>query len=128
MEQEKVKSDIDKKFYLISAVNLVPCIILGGGLNSDSLVLMAALVVLVINHTVLVKIVKSVTMAASGEGDASRSLGRILLLLGVKFLLLFTLISLIYVYKKELMTKLFMIIFFQLIIQVVSIKNNYQNS
>ncbi len=128
MEEKKVNKDIDWKFYLISAVNLIPCAILGGGLTIDTAVLMGALLVLVINHTVLVKIVKSVTMAASGEGDASRSLGRILILMGLKFFLLFGLIALIYFYKKELITKLFMIIFFQLIIQVVSIKNNYQNS
>jgi hypothetical protein len=92
-------------------------------------VLVGALAVLVANHTILVKIVQSVTSAASGEGpEASRSITRILILMGLKFLMLFGLIALIYVYKRNLITKLFMIIFFQLIIQVVSIKNNYQNS
>jgi hypothetical protein len=128
MEEKKVTKDIDPKFYLISAVNLAPCLILGGGFNLDSAVLAAALVVLVINHTILIKIVKSVTQSASGLSDAPLSLGRILVLLGLKFTLLFGLIGLIYFYKKQLLTKLFMIIFFQLIIQVVSIKNNYQNS
>jgi len=129
MEEKTVKKPIDKKFYLLSAVNIIPCVVLGGGLTLDSLVLIGALVVLVANHTVLVNIVKSVTEAASGEGtNASRSLGRILILMGLKFTLLFGLIALIYFYKKALITKLFAIIFFQLIIQVVSIKNNYQNS
>ncbi len=127
MEEKKVAKEIDPKFYLISAVNLAPCVILGGGLTYDSLALAGALVVLVINHAVLVKIVKSVTNA-SNDGDASRQLGRILILMGLKFALLFGLIALIYIYKKQLLTKLFMIIFFQLIIQIVSIKNNYQNS
>jgi hypothetical protein len=128
MEQKEVKKDIDKKFYFLSAFNIIPAVILGGGLTLDSVALVASLVVLVLNHTVLVKIVKSVTEAASGAGDASRSLTRILILMGLKFTLLFGLIAVIYFYKKELITKLFLIIFFQLIIQVVSIKNNYQNS
>jgi hypothetical protein len=129
MEKETVKKDIDKKFYLISAINIIPAVILGGGLTLDSAVLIGALLVLVANHTILVKIVKSVTEAASSEGgNASRSMGRILILMGLKFTLLFGLIALIYFYKKALITKLFAIIFFQLIIQVVSIKNNYQNS
>lgn len=125
MEEKK----IDKRFYLLSAINLIPALILGGGLTTESLALVGALVVLVVNHTVLVKIVQSVTMAASGEGaDALRQLGRVLILLFLKFALLFGLVALIYFYKKELVTKLFLIIFFQLIIQVVSIKNNYQKS
>lgn len=122
------KKELDKKFYLYSAFNIIPCLILGGGFNVNSLILIGALVILVLNHTVLVNIVKSV-VAAGGDGvDAKRQTGRILVLMGLKFLLLFGLIALIYFYKKELITKLFLIIFFQLIIQVVSIKNNYQNS
>jgi hypothetical protein len=129
MEEKKLKKLIDKKFYYLSSFNIIPCLILGNGLTLDALVLVGALIVLVLNHTVLVNIVKSVTEAATAEGkDASRSLGRILILMGLKFSLLFGLIALIYLYKKALITKLFAIIFFQLIIQVVSIKNNYQNS
>ena len=124
-----MEKKIDKKFYILSAINIIPAVVLGGGLTLDSLVLIGSLLALVINHSLLVKIVQTVTTAASGQGDAERSsLGRILILLGLKFLVLFGLIALIYIYKKELITKLFMIIFFQLIIQVVSIKNNYQNS
>jgi hypothetical protein len=129
MEQEKkVKPDIDKKFLLLSAINIIPALILGGGLTTDSAVLIGALAVLMVNHTILVKVVKSVTAAANSDGGAPQSAGRILILLGLKFGLLFALIGLIYFYKKALITKLFLIIFFQLIIQVVSIKNNYQNS
>lgn len=124
MEEKK----IDKRFYILSAVNIIPAIILGGGLTINSLVLIGALAVLVANHTVLVKIVQSVTMASVEEGGASRQLSRILILMFLKFALLFGVVALIYLYKKELITKLFLIIFFQLIIQVVSIKNNYQNS
>jgi hypothetical protein len=124
-----MEKKIDKRFYLLSAINIIPAIILGGGLTIDSLILIGALIILVINHTILVKIVQSVTNAASGQGDAGQSsVGRILMLLGLKFLMLFGLVAIIYFYKKGLVTKLFLIIFFQLIIQVLSIKNNYQNS
>jgi hypothetical protein len=119
-----MEKKIDKKFYLLSSVNIISALILGGGLTMDSLALMGALVVLVINHTVLVNIVRSVTMAASG--DTPQSVGKILMLMGLKLLMLFSIIALIYFYKKELITKVFLIIFFQLIIQIVSIKNNYQ--
>ncbi len=123
------KKEIDKRFYLLSAVNLIPAIILGGGLTLDSLALAGALVVLVLNHTVLVTIVNSATSTASENGrSASSQMGRILGLMLLKFCLLFGVVAMIYFYKKELITKLFLIIFFQLIIQVVSIKNNYQNS
>lgn len=122
------KKEIDKRFYVLSALNIIPAVILGGGLTYDSLALIGSLIVLVLNHTVLVNIVKSVVASGQDGGDAQRHLGRILVLMLLKFLLLFGLIAIIYFYKKELITKLFLIIFFQLIIQVVSIKNNYQNS
>lgn len=125
MEEKK----INKKFYILSAINILPALILGGGMNMDSLVLIGALGVLVLNHTLLVKIVQSVTQAGNAEGkDAQRALGKVLILMGLKVLLLLGLVGLIYFYKKELVAKLFLIIFFQLIIQIVSIKNNYQNS
>jgi hypothetical protein len=122
------KKEIDKKFYLLSAINILPAVILGGGLTIDSLVLVLALIVLVLNHTVLINIVKSVVAAGQEGGNASRHMSRILILMLLKFVLLFGLIGIIYFYKKALITKLFLIIFFQLIIQIVSIKNNYQNS
>lgn len=122
------KKEIDKRFYLLSAINIIPALILGGGLTIDSLILVGALIVLVLNHTVLVNIVKSVAASSRDGEDAQRHLVRILVLMLLKFLLLFGLIGIIYFYKKALITKLFLIIFFQLIIQVVSIKNNYQNS
>lgn len=122
MEQKK----INKKFYFLSAINTIPVVIFGRGNALDTLVLAAALIILILNHTILVNIVKSVT-AVEGDNAQRRAVGHILMLLGFKFLLLFGLIGLIYFYKKELVIKLFGIIFFQLIIQVVSIKNNYQN-
>jgi hypothetical protein len=122
------KKEIDKKFYLLSSFNLIPALILGGGLTIDSGILSLALLVLIFNHTILVRVVKSVTSAASNEGGATRQLGKILFLMFLKFTLLFGLIGSVYYFQKALLTKLFLIIFFQLIIQVVSIKNNYQNS
>jgi hypothetical protein len=122
------KKKIDLRFYLLSSINVIPALVLGGGFNLDSLLLIGALIVLVINHTLLVKIVQEVIGASSEGHDSQRSLFRILGLMGLKMLLLFSLVMLIYLYKKELITKLFMIIFFQLIIQVLSIKNNYLKS
>ena len=123
-----MEKKINKRFYLLSAINIIPCLILGGGLTINSLVLFGALVVLVLNHTLLVKIVQSVTASASANDSTGQSVTRLLMLLGLKFLMLFALVGLIYFFNKELLTKVFMIIFFQLIIQVLSIKNNYQNS
>jgi hypothetical protein len=123
-----MEKKIDKRFYLLSAINIVPAVILGGGATQESLILIGSLIVLVLNHTFLVKIVQSVLASANDDAVNKPSAGRILMLLGLKFFMLFGLIAMIYFYKKELLTKLFMIIFFQLIIQVVSIKNNYQNS
>lgn len=121
------KKKIDKRFYLLSAINLIPVLILGGGLTINSLILAGALGILVINHTLLVKIVQAVTTPEPGA-TLGKSMGKIFFPLILKFFMLFGLVALIYVYKTELLTKLFLIIFFQLIIQVVSIKNNYQNS
>ncbi len=122
------KKEIDKKFYLLSSLNLIPALILGGGITLDSAIFTIALIVLIFNHTILVKVVKSVTLAASNDKGAPQHIGRILFLMFLKFALLFGLIGSVYYFKKTLLTKLFLIIFFQLIIQVVSIKNNYQNS
>ncbi len=121
MEEKKIGSG----FYKLSMINVIPAIYFGGGLTLDTLALLGALSMLIINHTLLVKIVQSVTASAAGNSAGRSSLGRILILMGLKFFMLFSLIALIYFYKKELVIKLFMIIFFQLIIQVVSIKNNY---
>jgi len=117
---------IKNKFYLLSCLNLIPVVILGKGLTLDTLALFGSLVVLVVNHTILVKIVQTVTTAASGGSE--QGVGKILGLMALKFLMLFSLVALIYFYNKDLVLKLFLIIFFQLIIQVISIKNNYQNS
>jgi hypothetical protein len=123
------KKEIDKKFFLLSSVNIIPAAIFGGGLTLETLYFIIALIILVINHGILVKLVKSVTVSASeGHGGAEKQWYRILLLMFLKFCLLFGLIGTFYYFKKELIIKLFFLIFLQLIIQIVSIKNNYQNS
>jgi hypothetical protein len=123
------KKEVNSKFYILSLVNLIPVFIFGGGLTWDSLVLFGALIVLMLNHVILVKLVKSVTQAASGDTVNSKHyLTRVLLLMALKFSLLFGMLGLFYYFKRELITKLFLLIIFQLIIQVLSIKNNYQNS
>jgi hypothetical protein len=96
-----MEKKIDKKFYILSAVNIIPALVLGGGLTWDSLILVGALVALVINHSLLVKIVQTVTTVVSDQNNAQQSsVSRILMLLGLKFLVLFGLIALIYLYKK----------------------------
>lgn len=123
------KKEIDKKFILLSLVNVVPAIIFGKGLTLDSLYFIAAIVVLIINHSILVKLVKSVTLSANEEYNTpEKQWYRILGLMMLKFCLLFGMVGLFYFFKKELIIKLFLLIFFQLIIQIVSIKNNYQKS
>jgi hypothetical protein len=112
-------------FFYLSALNLLPVLIMGGGLTIESLALAAALLTLVFNHYFLVKIVKIATVSASGQGGSSDQLRKLLFFSFMKLFLLFCLVALIYLYMKQLLAKLFLLIFFQLIIQIVSIKNNY---
>ena len=123
------KKEIDKKFILLSLVNLIPAAIFGGGLTIETLYFALALVVLIINHSILVRLVRSVTLSATdGYSGAEKQWYRILILMVLKFALLFGLVGSFYYFKRELIIKLFFLIFLQLIIQIVSIKNNYQNS
>ena len=115
---------IDKRFYLLSSINIIPAFILGGGLTYDTLALLGALLGLVFNHTILVKIVKMLTVDAA---DKKTSVAELLFLMGLKLVILVSICALVYFYKKELTVKVLAIAFFQLIIQVVSIKTNYQN-
>lgn len=122
------KKEIDKRFYLTSLLNLIPAFIFGGGLTLDTASLMGAVIILMINHTILVKLVKSLTQGAVQDGDTGRQASKIIILMLLKFTLLFGMVAFFYFYKRHLITKLFFIIVLQLIIQVFSIKNNYQNS
>jgi len=122
-----MEKKIDKRFYLLSAINLIPAAILGDGFTMNSLVLGVSLGVLVVNHTVLVKMVSTLTTSISGSSGASHLVKRLLFLMVLKFILLGASIGVVYFYNKHLIPKLMLLMIFQLIIQVVSIKNNYQN-
>lgn len=122
-----MEKKIDKRFYLLSAINLIPAAILGDGFTMNTLVLAISLGVLVVNHTVLVKMVSTLTTSLSGSSGASHSIKRLLFLMVLKFTLLGASIGIVYFYNKDLIPKLMLLMIFQLIIQVVSIKNNYQN-
>ena len=123
------KKKIDKRFLLLSSINFIPAIIMGGGLTMDSLVLSVILVALVINHIILVNTVGQVTgnMASEGSssGDAVRNL---LVAMVMKFVMLGGVIALIYFYNKNLIAKAVAMVIFQLIIQVVSITTNQQKN
>lgn len=112
-------------FFYLSALNILPILIMGGGLTKESLALLGALITLVFNHYFLVKIVKIATLGAGGQGDSSEQLRKLLFFSFMKIFLLFCLVAMIYIYMKDVLAKLFLLIFFQLIIQIVSIKNNY---
>ena len=122
-----MEKKIDKRFYILSAINLIPATILGDGFTMNTLVLSVALGVLVANHTVLVKMVSTLTTSMSATSDAKQSTKRLLLLMVLKFTLLGASIGIVYFYNKDLIPKHMILMIFQLIIQVVSIKNNYQN-
>ncbi|HXH31834.1 MAG TPA: hypothetical protein VNJ01_13570 [Bacteriovoracaceae bacterium] len=115
-----MEKKIGKKFYLLSALNLITAVVLGGGLTRDTLALIVALIFFIMNHLFLVKIVNTAT---TKEGAAKP--GKILLLFFMKMLLLATAIAAVYFYDAELVPKVMLLMIFQLIIQVLSIKNNY---
>jgi len=121
-----MEKKVTKKFYSISALNLITALALGWGNVMDTLVLMMILVALVMNHTLLVKIIGELANSLSGEGDAAKhSLKRVLLLMFGKMMLLVSILALAYLYNQSLVPKVMILMIFQLIIQVVSIKNKY---
>lgn len=119
-----MEKKITKKFYLLSAINLIPALILGGGFTMDSLVLIGILIALVINHHMLVRAVTRLTMSAAGESDSRGALRSALLALLLKTIVLASVVGVIFFYDKSLIPKAVGIIIFQLIIQIVSITNN----
>lgn len=121
-----MEKKVTKKFYLISAFNLFPIVILAWPNVMDMLVLAGILVALVINHSVLVKIISQLSLSMTSEGDASKSAQKkMVALLFIKMTLLGGVLALGYFYNPALLPKVMLIMIFQLIIQVVSIKNNY---
>jgi hypothetical protein len=121
-----MEKKITKKFYYLSALNLIPVLLLGQGHVLDTLVLAGVLVGLILNHSLLVRMVSqlAVTLSASGD-DARRAQRKTLKFMLAKMLLIGALLLLVYFYNQNLIPKVLILVIFQLIIQVVSIKNNY---
>ena len=121
-----MEKKITKKFYLISSLNILTSIWLGNGLTRDTLALIVSLAILVLNHTTMVKMIYAATQSMTlGEKDAKNALRKALLLIVLKMALLVTIVLGVYFYNVNLIPKLLVLMIFQLIIQVVSIKNNY---
>ncbi len=121
-----MEKKITPKFFLVSLINVIPIIIMTGGDVKDSLALFAVLIVLMLNHITLLKIVSGIATSMTDEGaNAKRALSKTLFLLFFKMLLLVAVVAAIYFYKVELTAKVLFLMIFQLIIQVVSIKNKY---
>ena len=121
-----MEKKVTKKFFFISAFNIIPIFIMTGGDLNDSLALTSVLVVLMFKHITLLKIVSGLTTSMTLEGaDAKRALYRTLFLMFFKMMLLAAVVGAIYFYKADLTPKVLLLMIFQLIIQVVSIKNNY---
>ena len=121
-----MEKKITKKFYYLSALNLVTVVWLSSGFNLDTLALFLVLVVLVLNHTTLVKMVSGISQSMTQSGDESkRALRDVLFLIFFKMTLLALVMAGIYFYNVSLIAKVLILMIFQLIIQVVSIKNNY---
>ncbi len=121
-----MEKKITKKFYLISGLNLVLAIILGKLVLTDTLALVGVLVALVLNHSFLVKMVSGLSHSlAASENDAKQVLRRTLMLILAKFAMFGAVLGLVFFINQALLPKVLILMIFQLIIQVVSIKNNY---
>jgi hypothetical protein len=121
-----MEKKVTKKFYLLSLINVITSLLLAKGIWLDALALIMVLAILVMNHTTLLKMVNEVSRSmTSNDGDSSRSVTKIFLLMGLKMTLLAIAVLIIYFYNKDLTPKVLLLMIFQLIIQVVSIKNNY---
>ena len=121
-----MEKKITKKFYLISSLNILTALWLGNGLTLDSLALIGSLIILVLNHTTMVKMIFAATQSMIlSSSDAKRSLRKALLLILLKMTLLAIIVFGVNFYNVNLIPKLLILMIFQLIIQVVSIKNNY---
>jgi hypothetical protein len=121
-----MEKKITKKFYLISSLNLLTALWLGNGFNLDSLALIVALILLILNHTTMVKMISALAQSMTlTKDEAKRALRKALLLIALKMTLLAIIVFGMYFYNSNLIPKVLILMIFQLIIQVVSIKNNY---
>lgn len=121
-----MEKKITKKFYLLSSINVLTALVLANLVLKDSLILIAVLAVLVINHTCLVKMVNELTLTMnSASADSQGAMKRAFVWMTLKMTLLAVAVALVYFFNKDLIAKALLLMIFQLIIQVVSIKNNY---
>lgn len=121
-----MEKKVTKKFYQLSALNLLTAVVLGYGVILDTVVLVVVLIALVMNHAILVKIISELAVSMSGSEEARKgSPKRLLGLMFLKMMLLGVILVLAYFYNPALVPKVMVLMIFQLIIQVVSIKNNY---
>lgn len=120
------KKIVTKKFYLLSSLNVITALILSNLAIRDAFILMAVLVILMANHTFLVKMVNELTLTMnSSSPDSAGALRRTFLWVTLKMTLMAVAVALVYFFNKDLIAKALLLMIFQLIIQVVSIKNNY---
>lgn len=121
-----MEKKITKKFLMFSSLNVISAIVLAGGDPKDSLALIAVLIVLILNHATLLRLISEAMRSMTLNGDdAKRALRKTFFLMFAKMMLLAIIVASIYFYKQELTLKVLILMIFQLIIQVVSIKNNY---
>ena len=121
-----MEKKVTKKFYLLSLLSVGVILIMTQGNLKDTLALCGVLVVLMFNHTTLLNMVVEVSKSMTAEGDAAKqSLVKVMCLMALKLTLMVGVALLIYFYDKSLTMKALLLMIFQLIIQVVSIKNNY---
>ena len=121
-----MEKKVTKKFYLLSLLNLVTVALLGQGHFQDTGVLAIILLALMVNHTILVRIISTLSASLTNTNDAAKSqLPKLLGLMFLKMMILGGILVLVYFYKPALVLKVIILMIFQLIIHVVSIKNNY---
>ena len=121
-----MEKKVTKKFYLLSLINVVAILIMTGAHLQDSFALLGVLIVLIFNHTTLLNMVSNLTKTMTLTGDdAKQAMRKVLFFLVLKMTLLVSVMVMIYFYDKSLTPKALLLMIFQLIIQVVSIKNNY---
>jgi hypothetical protein len=123
MEKKKVI-----QYLLFSCINIIPALIMGGGLTMDSLLLLGVLLVLIVNHFTLVRMVSTLNQSMSGKAGASNPLTTIFGMFFLKFAVIGAAIAAVYYLNKNLIPKVLLMMIFQLIIQVLSIKNSNKNS
>ncbi len=121
-----MEKKVTKTFYLLSSLNILTAIIMGWGSAREIIILFVVLIALVINHSVLVRVVVEFTTAMTSEGAAAKKAQkRMVLFLLLKMTLLGGVLCLAYFYSRDSLPKVMLMMIFQLIIQVLSIKNNY---